>query len=98
MNNEDIEKQKKAESLAHFSFVKSNNRLLLVDIQGSDYNLTDPEIATASSCMVMMTDSCSVPETYLLKLARSLLWLKGAMWSATYLDLLQNKHHKKILN
>lgn len=49
MNNEDIEKQKKAESLAHFSFVKSNNRLLLVDIQGSDYNLTDPEIATASS-------------------------------------------------
>jgi hypothetical protein len=36
---------RKAESLAHFSFVKSNKRLLLVDIQGGEYNLTDPEIA-----------------------------------------------------
>ena len=44
--NQDIEKQGKAESLTHFSFVKSNRKLLLVDIQGGGYNLTDPEIAT----------------------------------------------------
>ena len=45
-HNQDIEKQRKAESLTHFSFVKSNRKLLLVDIQGGGYNLTDPEIAT----------------------------------------------------
>ncbi len=45
-HNKDIEKQRKAESLVHFSFVKSNKRLLLVDIQGGEYSLTDPEIAT----------------------------------------------------
>ena len=47
-HNKDIEKQRKAESLVHFSFVKSNRKLLLVDIQGGEYNLTDPEIATVS--------------------------------------------------
>ena len=38
--------QKKAESLVQFSYAKFNKRLLLVDIQGANYNLTDPEIAT----------------------------------------------------
>jgi hypothetical protein len=47
-HKKDIEKQRKAESLVHFSFVKSNRKLLLVDIQGGEYNLTDPEIATVS--------------------------------------------------
>ena len=45
-HNQDIEKQRKAESLIHVSFVKSNRKLLLVDIQEGGYNLTDPEIAT----------------------------------------------------
>ena len=45
-HNQDIERQRKAESLTHFSFVKSNRKLLLVDIQGGGYKLTDPEIAT----------------------------------------------------
>ena len=44
--NSDTEKQGKAESLVHFSFVKSNKKLLLVDTQGGGYDLTDPEIAT----------------------------------------------------
>jgi hypothetical protein len=47
-HNKDIERQRKAESLVHFSFVKSNRKLLLVDIQGCEYKLTDPEIATVS--------------------------------------------------
>lgn len=37
-HNQDIEKQRKAESLTHFPFAKSNRKLLLVDIQGSGYN------------------------------------------------------------
>ena len=47
--NSDTEKQGKAESLVHFSFVKSNKKLLLVDIQGGEYDLTDPEIATVGT-------------------------------------------------
>lgn len=46
--NNDIEKQRKAETLVHFSYVKSKEKLLLVDIQGAEYNLTDPEIATVA--------------------------------------------------
>lgn len=37
----------KAEALTHFSYEESKEKLLLVDLQGSDYNLYDPEIATA---------------------------------------------------
>lgn len=36
----------KAESLAHYSYKKSNNQLLLLDIQGCGYRLIDPEIAS----------------------------------------------------
>ena len=38
----------KAECLSHFSHVKSEGKLLLVDIQGSKYDLYDPEIATSA--------------------------------------------------
>ena len=40
------ELQEKAECLVHFSYNKSLEKLMVVDIQGSGYNLTDPEIAT----------------------------------------------------
>ena len=36
----------KAECLCHFSYEKSKEELLLVDIQGCKYNLYDPEIAS----------------------------------------------------
>ena len=36
----------KAETLCHFSYVDSNQKLMLVDIQGAGYKLYDPEIAT----------------------------------------------------
>ena len=40
-NNND---QMKAESLVHYSFIKSNKKMLVVDLQGANFNLTDPEI------------------------------------------------------
>ena len=45
-NNKDL--QMKAESLVHYSFIKSNKKMLVVDIQAANFNLTDPEIATLS--------------------------------------------------
>ena len=36
----------KAECLVHFTYEKSNHNLMLLDIQGSDFTLYDPEIAT----------------------------------------------------
>ena len=36
----------KAECLAHFSFERSNKEIMVVDIQGCDYFLFDPEIAS----------------------------------------------------
>ena len=36
---------KKAECLAHYSYEKSSEKLMLLDIQGSMYTLFDPEIA-----------------------------------------------------
>ena len=30
----------------HFSYIKSNKKLMLADIQGAGHNLTDPEIAS----------------------------------------------------
>ena len=44
--NKNDDQYTKAESLVHFSYVKSNKKLLLVDIQGANYTLTEPEIAT----------------------------------------------------
>jgi hypothetical protein len=37
----------KAECLAHFSFEKSNRKLMFVDIQGCGVKLYDPEIASS---------------------------------------------------
>lgn len=36
----------KAECLAHFSYEKSEKKLMLVDVQGNGYKLFDPEIAS----------------------------------------------------
>ena len=44
-----LENQLKAECLCHYSYMKSDKRLLLVDIQGSGSTLFDPEIATAGA-------------------------------------------------
>lgn len=38
----------KAECLVHFSFEKSAGKLMLLDIQGAEYTLCDPEIATSA--------------------------------------------------
>ena len=37
---------RKAECLAHYSFERSNKGIMVVDIQGCDYFLLDPEIAS----------------------------------------------------
>ena len=47
-NGNNNDQQMKAESLVHYSFIKSNKKMLVVDIQGANFNLTDPEIATLS--------------------------------------------------
>ena len=39
---------KKAQCLSHFSYERSGTKLMVVDIQGSGYQLYDPEIATSS--------------------------------------------------
>ena len=39
----------KAEALCHFSYIDSETKLLLLDIQGVGHQLFDPEIATAVS-------------------------------------------------
>ena len=36
----------KAQALVHFSYIATDNKMILVDIQGSGYHLYDPEIAT----------------------------------------------------
>lgn len=40
------ELQAKAECLVHFSFIKSKKTLMMLDIQGCEYTLFDPEIAS----------------------------------------------------
>jgi hypothetical protein len=40
--------REKAECLSHYSYEKSSQQLMLLDIQGSEYTLYDPEIASAS--------------------------------------------------
>ena len=42
----DSEILKKAESLAHFSYERSEKELMILDMQGSGYHLFDPEIAS----------------------------------------------------
>ncbi|KAK6181930.1 hypothetical protein SNE40_009707 [Patella caerulea] len=39
---------KKAECFIHYTYAKSSKQLMVVDIQGCQYNLCDPEIATRS--------------------------------------------------
>ena len=48
VSNETDQVVHKAECLVHFSYEKSNQEMMLLDIQGSGYNLYDPEIATAT--------------------------------------------------
>lgn len=50
---DESELRQKAESLTHFSHEKSDHQLMLVDIQGSGYDLYDPEIASKE----LMSDS-----------------------------------------
>ena len=38
--------RQKCESLAHFSYERSHENIMVVDVQGSDHNLFDPEIAS----------------------------------------------------
>ena len=45
-NKEDVMLQK-AECLVHFSYEKSNYQVMLLDVQGVDYELFDPQIASA---------------------------------------------------
>ena len=40
----------KAECFAHYTYVTSNHKFMLLDIQGSEYSLYDPEIATQEHC------------------------------------------------
>ena len=42
----DCDIRQKCESLAHFSFERSSEELMVVDMQGSGHNLFDPEIAS----------------------------------------------------
>ena len=42
----DLEITKKAETLVHYTYEKSNNRLRITDLQRVRYHLYDPEIAT----------------------------------------------------
>ena len=45
--DQDDEFGKKSECLAHFSYEKSQQKLMVVDIQGSENNLYDPEVASS---------------------------------------------------
>ena len=36
----------KAETFAHYTYEKSNNKLMITDLQGVGYHLCDPEIKT----------------------------------------------------
>ena len=47
VNAPQSELQKKTECPVHFSYNKSQEKLMVVDIQGSGYNLTDPDLATS---------------------------------------------------
>ncbi len=66
LNDVNNTRSQKAECLVHFSYIKSRKKLMLVDIQGSNYNLYDPEIA--STDLVVTKKFYSVWETYLQQL------------------------------
>ena len=53
---DDVELTKKAECLAHFSYERSQNEVMVLDIQGCGCSLFDPEIA---SKQVMSEDDSS---------------------------------------
>ena len=53
---DDVELTKKAECLAHFSYERSQNAIMVLDIQGCGCSLFDPEIA---SKQVMSEDDSS---------------------------------------
>ena len=42
----DLDITKKTETFVHYTYEKSNNRLMITDLQGVGYQLCDPEIAT----------------------------------------------------
>ena len=46
--NRSTDECKKAECLTRYSYEKSSEKLMLLDIQGSMYTLFDPEIASAT--------------------------------------------------
>jgi hypothetical protein len=52
----DVELTAKAECLAHFSYERSHKEVMVLDIQGCEYDLFDPEIA---SKQVMSEDDSS---------------------------------------
>ena len=53
----DLELVQKAVCLAHYTYEKSGEKLLLLDIQGSNYVLYDPEIATKDNAI---DESCGL--------------------------------------
>ncbi len=53
------EMRNKAESLAHYSYVRLNKELTVVDIQGCGYSLFDPEIASKE---LKGDDECCFPQ------------------------------------
>ena len=57
-----------AQCLTHFSYEKSDKKLMLVDIQGSGYDLFDPEITSQGlldgSSEVLYCAFCSLLKTY----------------------------------
>ena len=42
----DLDVTEKAETFVHYTYEKSNNRLMITDLQGVGYQICDPEIAT----------------------------------------------------
>ena len=48
---EDLEMSLKAQCLSHYTYVKSNKKLLLLDIQGAGFTLFDPEVATSDDAL-----------------------------------------------
>ena len=57
----------KAEAFSHFTYVKSEKQLMVLDIQGTGYSLYDPEIAAPRSLMMTRKQYCSVLEICQLK-------------------------------
>jgi Alpha-kinase family. len=43
---DNMQLMKKAETFMHYSYIKSNNTIMVTDLQGFGYHLIDPEIAS----------------------------------------------------